>query len=438
MVRVTRKQRGGFLSKLFGKKKNAAPQNVVEKPIDITEDTVKLVTEVVKKQEQSVKDKADIRLAESELVMKAAEHAVVYLPKILAIAGVAGASLAAATGIGVPVVVAGLIVVSVFLKYKGLNLKLRALLQEHQEKLFSILRIFLIIQKVIMNIKIPYTKFDKITKAPAGQEVTSLKISPEFQESVTEYMMIVKARIPPPPGSSWFKRAFSSTKRFFTAGSTIEMLVESFSKILDSFNLEIAKFNLIIPFNTTEFDIIKDKIKSSSQYSELIKGISKDKPSCGDASDPEAICKKTDAELAAEYEAILAELKSMVPMEDIAKATEINTLIDTGAADIQETTLTELVIETEKNKKEAEEVAKRKIFAAASEVEEEDNKMTVSPPPPLLPSPRASIPPPPPYPNRLSFNPQQIRKRPSLPPPPPIKNKEFRRQKRTRKYRRRL
>jgi hypothetical protein len=255
--------------------------------------------------------------------MKAAEHAQEYLPKILAIAGVAGSALTAATGIGVPVVVAGLIVVSVFLKHRGLNLKLRALLQEHQEKLFSILRMFLIIQKVIMSIKIPYTKYDKMTKAPTGQEVTSLKISPEFQESVTEYMMVVKARIPPPSGSSWFKRALSSTKRFFTAGSTIEMLVELFSKILDSFNLEIAKFNLIIPFNTSEFNEIKDRIKTSSQYSELIKGISKDKPSCGDSSDPEAICKKTDAELAAEYEAILSELKNMVPVEDIAKATEL-------------------------------------------------------------------------------------------------------------------
>ena len=422
MGRVTRKQRGGgFLSRLFGRKKNAASTNVVETPTNIAEDTVKLVTEVTEKQIKSAKDTADITLAKSELVMKASEHAQEYLPQILAIAGVAGGTLAAATGIGVPVVVAGLIVVSVFLKYKGLNLKLRALLQEHQEKLFSILRMFLIIQKVIMSIKIPYTKFDKMTKAPAGQEVASLKISPEFQESVTEYMMIVKARIPPPPSSSWFKRAFSSTKRFFTAGSTIEMLVELFSKILDSFNLEIAKFNLIIPFNTTEFDVIKDKIKGSSQYSELIKGISKEKPSCGDASDPEAICKKTDAEFAAEYEAIIAELKSMVPVEDIAKATEINTLIDTGAADIQETTLTELSIETENNKKEAEVVAKKKIIAAASEVEEDTPFGQITQPASL---PETS--------NRVSFAPQPIQTRPSRMNP---LNKTSR--KRTRRYRRR-
>ena len=427
MVQYTRKQRGGkgFFSSLFGSKKvknvaNATNGLGVIDAANAAVGTVELVTEVVKKQEQSLKDKADVAQARSELVMKAAEHAQEYLPKILAIAGVTGGTLAAATGIGVPVVVAGLIVVSVFLKHKGLNLKLRALLQEHQEKLFSILRMFLIIQKVIMSIKIPYTKFDKMTKAPAGQEVASLKISPEFQESVTEYMMIVKARIPPPPGSSWFKRAFSSTKRFFTAGSTIDMLVELFSKILDSFNLEIAKFNLIIPFNTTEFDVIKDKIKSSSQYSELIKGISKEKPSCGDASDPEAICKKTDAELAAEYEAIISELKSMVPVEDITKATEINTLIDTGAADIQETTLTELVVDTENNKKEAEVVAKRKVYAAASEVEED----TV---------PNRQIPPE--TSNRVSFAPSQIQTRPSGMNP---LNKTSRQRKRTRRYRRRF
>jgi len=424
MGRSTRKQRGGagFLNRLFGRKKNAASTNVVETPNNIAKDTVKLVTEVAESEIKSTKDKADDRLAKSELVMKAAEHAQEYLPQILAIAGVAGGTLAVATGIGVPVVVAGLIVVSVFLKYKGLNLKLRALLQEHQEKLFSILRMFLIIQKVIMSIKIPYTKFDKTTKAPTGQEVASLKISPEFQESVTEYMMIVKARIPPSPGSSWFKRAFSSTKRFFTAGSTIEMLVELFSKILDSFNLEIAKFNLIIPFNTTEFDVIKDKIKGSSQYSELIKGISKEKPSCGDASDPEAICKKTDAELAAEYEAIIAELKSMVPVEDIAKATEINTLIDTGAADIQETTLAELVVETEKNKKEAEVVAKQKIMAAAGEVEEDATPFGQITQPTSLPETS----------NRVSFAPQPIQTRPSRMNP---LNKTVR--KRTRRYRRR-
>jgi hypothetical protein len=340
--------------------------NSVSSGIEGVDFTLKVLKVAASKKFKHEKDKADTVKAQSELVAKAASYAHTYLPKILqvagAVSGVAGLAALGSSGIGVPIVVAGLIVVSMYLKHKGLNLKLRELLLEHQEKLLSILRMFLIIQRVISTMKVPYVKYDKATKQTTGEQgLATLKISPEFQEAVSEYMLVVKARTPPDPTSAWYKRAYSSTKKFFSAGNTIDTLTDLFTKILDSFHLEAAKFNLLIPFNTTEFNAIKDTIKISSQYTDLIEGFSSKKSSCGDNSDPEAVCNLSEEELALEFQNTIDELNKIVSEDELIKADNVTDMIDQGAEEIQTETLTEMVEDQLDNPQEANAAAEKQI-----------------------------------------------------------------------------
>lgn len=335
--------------------------------------TLKVLKVAASKKFKHEKDKADTVKAQSELVAKAATYAHTYLPKILqvagAVSGVAGLAAIGSSGIGVPIVVAGLIVVSMYLKHKGLNLKLRELLLEHQEKLLSILRMFLIIQRVISTMKVPYVKYDKATKQSTGEQgLATLKISPEFQEAVSEYMLVVKARTPPDPTSAWYKRAYSSTKKFFSAGSTIDTLTNLFTKILDSFHLEAAKFNLLIPFNTMEFNAIKDTIKSSSQYTDLVEGFSSKKSSCGDNSDPEAVCNLSEEELALEFQNTIDELNKIVSEDELMKADNVTDMIDQGAEEIQTETLTEMVEDQANNPQEANAAAEKQIESTVQNI----------------------------------------------------------------------
>jgi hypothetical protein len=340
--------------------------NSVSTGLEGVDFTLKVLKVAASKKIKREKDTADTVKAQSELVAKAATYAHNYLPKILqvagAVSGAAGLAALGSSGIGVPIVVAGLIVVSMYLKHKGLNLKLRELLLEHQEKLLSILRMFLIIQRVILTMKVPYVKYDKATKQTTGEQgLATLKISPEFQEAVSEYMLVIKARTPPDPTSAWYKRAYSSTKKFFSAGNTIDTLTDLFTKILDSFHLEAAKFNLLIPFNTTEFNAIKETIKTSSQYTDLVEGLSSKKSSCGDNSDPEAVCNLSEEELALEFQNTIDELNKIVSEDELMKADNVADMIDQGAEEIQTETLTEMVEDQADNPQEANAAAEKQM-----------------------------------------------------------------------------
>jgi hypothetical protein len=362
-------------STVFGKNQSKSVSSGLE-GVDFT---LKVLKVAASKKFKHEKDKADTVKAQSELVSKAATYAHTYLPKILqvagAVSGVAGIAAIGSSGIGVPIVVAGLIVVSMYLKHKGLNLKLRELLIEHQEKLLSILRMFLIIQRVILTMKVPYVKYDKATKQSTGEQgLATLKISPEFQEAVSQYMLLVKARTPPDPTSAWYKRAFLSTKKFFSAGSTIDSLTSLFTKILDSFHLEAAKFNLLIPFNTTEFNAIKDKIKTSSQYTDLVEGFSSKKSSCGDNSDPEAVCNLSEEELGLEFQNVIDELNKIVSEDELMKAGNVTDMIDQGAEEIQTETLTEMVEDQANNPQEANTAAEKQIESTVQNIVPSDEE----------------------------------------------------------------
>lgn len=345
--------------------------------------TLKALKVAATKKIKHEKDTSDTLKAQSELVAKAATYAHTYLPKILevagAVAGMVGVTVIGATPIGAPLIAGALVVLAMYLKQKGLNLKLREIILEHRDKLFSILRMYLIIQRVIINMKVPYVKYNKKTKQSLGEQgLATLQISPEFQEAITEYMLVLKARTPPDSKTAWYKRAYLSTKKFFSAGNTIETLTTLFTKILDSFYLEAAKFNLLIPFAAEEFGPIKNKIKTSSQFTDLVVGFSSTKSSCGDSSDPDAVCNKSDEELTLEFENTINELKTMVPEDQLKRANDVASMVQNGADKIQTETLTDLEEAQADNQQEAAAEAEKQIESTAQTVLENSASSTAN------------------------------------------------------------
>jgi len=432
--RTTRKRGGGLLSSLskkFGLSKDAEKAVEVIKTINLGE-------------KQKHLDKLDIHNKRLQLAATVTQKAASNLPAILKITGlagtIAGTSVLAASGIGLPIVVAGLLAVTYAIHLKNQNTKLIILLTEHQQKLFTILRMFAIIQKVIATMKINYTEYDdKKQKILENNQplikTTSLQISHEFQQNVIAYTLLVKVRIPP-SNSSWTTHMFQKVKNFLSAESMIKHLTEAFSKILDSFYLDAAKFNILIPFNTPEFNTIKDTIKNSYPYTKLVKTlIGPEKKPC-EVTDSSDICRLTDAELAKNLDEDLAMIKEITPAEDIEKANMIDTTLEDSSKQIIASESNNLAEEIKENEKNAEMIVNDEIEDAVEDVAEASAAPVAPVAPASVTQGRSN--------NRISFAPVQSRKivpKTSAPPPKSAANelnvrKRFRTRRRSLRLRR--